>query len=171
VICAPFNGKHEVIAWDQLFKHFTQFCVYRPMVDFGPFKVAEHFLVYKTSFSYVSTNLKPILEGHLLVCPIRCVPFLRDLTPEERADLFATARIATIVMKNYLSTEAIQVTCQDGPIAGQTVPHVHLHIIPRHLPTKWTKSSVQPDEIRISLTSEYAAAFQAYLAAQHSALE
>jgi bis(5'-adenosyl)-triphosphatase len=136
------------------------------MPTFGPFQIDEQFVVHKTSLSYVFVNLKPILEGHLLVCPIRAVQYLRDLTSEERADLFQTARIAAGVMKNHIGTEALQITCQDGPLAGQTVPHVHLHIIPRRLPTEWSPSRVQPAEVRAGLAAEYGAAFQAYIGSQ-----
>jgi diadenosine tetraphosphate (Ap4A) HIT family hydrolase len=68
-------------------------------------------------------------------------------------------------MKRFLGTEALEVTCQDGPIAGQTVPHVHLHILPRRFPTDWTKGvRRQAAEIRAQLAQKYGAAIRDYLA-------
>ncbi|CAO3626184.1 unnamed protein product [Mucor hiemalis] len=46
-------------------------------------------------------------------------------------DLMLSAqRIGGIVEKHYQCT-SLTLTIQDGPQAGQTVPHVHMHVIPR----------------------------------------
>lgn len=59
------------------------------------------------------------------------LPRLSDLTPNEIADLFQTvARIQKTLTRLY-SAEAFNVAVQDGEAAGQSVPHVHVHVIPR----------------------------------------
>ncbi|CAE7059062.1 unnamed protein product [Rhizoctonia solani] len=82
---------------------------------FSSFDVTRQvFIQSKLSFGVV--NLKPIVPGHVLVVPNRVVPRLSDLTPEEIADVFSTVqRVGNV----------------DGAAAGQTVPHVHVHILPR----------------------------------------
>ncbi|OPJ81009.1 bis(5'-adenosyl)-triphosphatase [Patagioenas fasciata monilis] len=67
----------------------------------------------------------------VLVCPLRPVERFRDLNPEEVADLFHTAqRVSNVVEKHFCST-SLTIAIQDGPEAGQTVKHVHVHILPR----------------------------------------
>jgi bis(5'-adenosyl)-triphosphatase len=132
------------------------------METFGLFSISEEYIVYKTELSFVFTNLKPALEGHLLISPRRVVQFARDLREDERADLLATAELAQLVMRRVINVDIMQVTLQDGPEAGQTVPHVHLHILPRPPVPQWA-SVVQPHEVRAALATKYAAAFSQYL--------
>jgi diadenosine tetraphosphate (Ap4A) HIT family hydrolase len=135
------------------------------LMNFGPFPVHEAEIVFKSALSYVMVNLNPIIEGHLLALPQRRAQYLRDLTLDERIDLFRTADIVAHAMKRLLAVPALEVTCQDGPIAGQTVPHVHLHILPRKIPTDWTSGvRRQAFEIRAELAQKYAAAVRDYLA-------
>lgn len=63
--------------------------------------------------------------------PIRVVKRFCDLTEEEVADLFtSTQKIARIIEKEYGAT-SLSIAIQDGPEAGQTVEHVHVHVLPR----------------------------------------
>uniref|UniRef100_A0A8V0ZFI3 Bis(5'-adenosyl)-triphosphatase n=1 Tax=Gallus gallus TaxID=9031 RepID=A0A8V0ZFI3_CHICK len=67
----------------------------------------------------------------VLVCPVRPVERFRDLCPEEVADLFRTAqRVGNAVEKHFCAT-SLTIAIQDGPEAGQTVKHVHVHVLPR----------------------------------------
>lgn len=67
----------------------------------------------------------------MLVSSKRCVPRLADLTSDEVADLFQCAhRIVPVIEKVYHGT-ALTLAVQDGRDAGQTVDHVHVHLIPR----------------------------------------
>ena len=126
---------------------------------FSKFEIPEKFIVYKTALTFVFTNLRPVLPGHLLICPIRRVQHYHDMTDEERADLLAVADHAREIMRKIIGSEAMQVTLQDGPEAGQTVPHVHIHIIPRNLPTIWKPPQQQPDDEREAVTTLYRTEF------------
>lgn len=130
------------------------------MPEFGPFFIDERFVVFKTKLSYVFTNLRPAHEGHLLVSPLHKVQYFDELTSEEKMDLISTAKHVGEVMKQKLNMEGLNITIQDGPAAGQTVPHVHMHIIPIHLPTHWVQSPNIPDDVRAQTTDKYKAFFQ-----------
>ncbi|KAF8602387.1 HIT-like protein [Ceratobasidium sp. AG-I] len=109
---------------------------------FSAFDVTRQAFVESAS-SFGIVNLKPIVPGHVLVVPTRVTPRLSDLTSEEIADLFCTVqRVGSIVQKEY-KAEALTVACQDGPAAGQTVPHVHVHILPR----RFTDFGGQNDQV------------------------
>ncbi|OJD17444.1 hypothetical protein AJ78_02469 [Emergomyces pasteurianus Ep9510] len=86
---------------------------------------------YITPLSFALVNLKPLLPGHVLVCPLRCVPRVSDLSPTETTDLFLTVRRVSRMIERVYHGTSLNIAIQDGPEAGQTVPHVHAHIIPR----------------------------------------
>ncbi|NXK48589.1 FHIT triphosphatase, partial [Chauna torquata] len=72
-----------------------------------------------------------IPPSDVLVCPLRPVERFRDLRPEEVADLFCMAqRVGNVVEKHFCAT-SLTISIQDGPEAGQTVKHVHVHVLPR----------------------------------------
>ena len=63
--------------------------------------------------------------------PRRVTPRLTDLTHTEVTDLFLTVqRVGRMIERVYNGT-SLNVAIQDGADAGQSVPHVHTHIIPR----------------------------------------
>ncbi|KAH8923132.1 HIT-like protein [Atractiella rhizophila] len=77
-------------------------------------------------------NLMPIVPGHVLVIPKRVEPRFGGLSKDEVADLWLSVhRISSVVERAY-SAGSLTIAIQDGPLAGQTVPHVHVHILPRH---------------------------------------
>ena len=67
----------------------------------------------------------------MLVSPLNVRPHLSDLTPAEIADLFQTVTRVQRTLKRVYRADAFNVAVQDGEAAGQSVPHVHVHIIPR----------------------------------------
>ncbi|KAK6536565.1 hypothetical protein TWF281_000791 [Arthrobotrys megalospora] len=101
-------------------------------VFFGPFKVTTQ-VFYKTKLSMAVVNIKPILPGHVLVCPLRVVARYKDMTSEEVADHALTVHKVVKVIERVYGTTGATIAIQDGGSAGQSVPHVHTHIIPRKL--------------------------------------
>lgn len=70
-------------------------------------------------------------EGHVLISPKRVVPRFADLTREELVDLWSLAQRVGPTLEDYLRADSLTLAIQDGPAAGQTVPHVHIHCLPR----------------------------------------
>ncbi|XP_012376633.1 bis(5'-adenosyl)-triphosphatase isoform X3 [Dasypus novemcinctus] len=98
---------------------------------FGQHLIKPSVVFLKTELSFALVNRKPVVPGHVLVCPLRPVERFRDLRPDEVADLFqATQRVGTVVEKHFQGT-SLTIAIQDGPEAGQTVKHVHIHVLPR----------------------------------------
>ncbi|KAG6630995.1 hypothetical protein CIPAW_13G059500 [Carya illinoinensis] len=54
-----------------------------------------------------------------------------DLTVDETSDLWLTAQKIGSQLESYHKASSLTFSIQDGPQAGQTVPHVHIHILPR----------------------------------------
>ncbi|XP_044157512.1 bis(5'-adenosyl)-triphosphatase [Bufo gargarizans] len=98
---------------------------------FGKQLIKPTVIFLRTELSFALVNRKPVVPGHVLVCPIRPLQRFKDLMPEEINDLFITVqRVSSIVEKHFVGT-SLTISIQDGPEAGQTVPHVHVHILPR----------------------------------------
>lgn len=76
-------------------------------------------------------NLKPILPGHVLISPLRVVPRFADMTVEEVSDLFRTVHRIGPVLEKLYGGSSLTIAVQDGKDAGQSVEHVHVHLIPR----------------------------------------
>ena len=73
----------------------------------------------------------PISPGHTLVIPKRHVGSFFDLTREERDALMALLDSSKESLDAEYKPAAYNIGINDGPAAGQTVPHVHIHLIPR----------------------------------------
>lgn len=86
---------------------------------------------YHSSLSYAIVNLRPIVPGHVLVIPTRPVPRLTDLNESELSSLIGSVqRVGTVIERAY-GADGLTIACQDGKAAGQSVPHVHFHVLPR----------------------------------------
>jgi diadenosine tetraphosphate (Ap4A) HIT family hydrolase len=73
----------------------------------------------------------PISPGHTLVIPKRHVASFFELTTEERADLLALLDEAKADLDREFSPQGYNIGINDGTAAGQTIGHVHIHLIPR----------------------------------------
>jgi len=74
----------------------------------------------------------PVSLGHTLVIPKRHIGSFFDLNPDEREDLLRLLQAAKQVLDTELTPDGYNIGINDGPAAGQTVPHLHIHLIPRY---------------------------------------
>ncbi|KAJ8608383.1 hypothetical protein CTAYLR_008161 [Chrysophaeum taylorii] len=103
----------------------------RKTVSFGRFEVDGRQVFYESPKSLAIVNLKPIVPGHVLVIPKRVAPTLADLDDLEYVDLWRSARDVAKVVLDYYGKDDANLAVQDGVDAGQSVPHAHVHILPR----------------------------------------
>uniref|UniRef100_A0A914M2Q0 Nitrilase and fragile histidine triad fusion protein NitFhit n=1 Tax=Meloidogyne incognita TaxID=6306 RepID=A0A914M2Q0_MELIC len=102
------------------------------LFPFGHLKIDGSQCFYKSAHCYAFVNLMPLLPGHVLISPLKeGLKRLTDLDDQTTADLFIlTKKVEKMVCQIY-QTNCATVCVQDGEHAGQTVEHVHVHIIPR----------------------------------------
>lgn len=96
---------------------------------------------FKSSSCFAIVNLKPIVPGHVLVVSNRVISRFCDLTDEEAIDYTLTLRKVCRFIEYYYKADALNIAIQDGYYSGQSIPHLHTHVIPRY------KSSNFGDEI------------------------
>jgi len=101
-------------------------------------------------------DINPRREGHTLVVPHEPVKHLAELSQSQLFDLWEGVIKTQNKLSNYFKTSDFLVGIHDGSLAGQEVPHVHVHVIPRTeqdggrtLLACWPKAppigSVEPD--------------------------
>ncbi|XP_073757576.1 bis(5'-adenosyl)-triphosphatase isoform X2 [Callorhinus ursinus] len=88
---------------------------------FGQHLIKPSVVFLKTELSFALVNRKPVVPGHVLVCPLRPVERFRDLRPDEVADLFQAAQRVGLVVEKHFQGTSLTFSMQDGPEAGQTV--------------------------------------------------
>lgn len=98
---------------------------------FGPWLINPVQVFFESSLSIGIVNIKPIVPGHVLIISKRVEPRIMNLTIDEYQDLFNSVRIVCPKLEEYYQSEALNIAIQDGPASGQSVPHVHVHILPR----------------------------------------
>jgi len=82
--------------------------------------------------SVVMMNRYPYNNGHLLVSPLKHIPDLEGLTPEEMKDLFLMVRESVRILKKVMNPDGFNVGINLGRVAGAGMEdHVHFHIVPR----------------------------------------
>jgi diadenosine tetraphosphate (Ap4A) HIT family hydrolase len=82
---------------------------------------------------YARWDNYPANSGHVEVVTRRHTRSLFDLTCDEATDMWQLLRLAREVVEvTHGAPDGWTVGVNDGPAAGQTVPHVHVHLIPRH---------------------------------------
>ena len=74
----------------------------------------------------------PISPGHTLVIPRRHVGSFFDITPEERTAMLALVDEARSGLEQAYKPQGYNIGINDGAAAGQTVPHLHIHLMPRY---------------------------------------
>lgn len=82
-------------------------------------------------YSVALYNIAPILPGHSLVVPKRHVESLFSLTEAELADISIFGRRVTKALLEAFNADGFNWSIQERAEAGQTVSHLHLHVIPR----------------------------------------
>ncbi|MEL0028582.1 MAG: HIT family protein [Perlucidibaca sp.] len=77
-------------------------------------------------------DINPMSPGHVLVVPRQMVATLAELDASTRAHLMEVAVRVGEAQRGALGSQAQHLLVNDGKGASQTVPHVHVHVIPRY---------------------------------------
>lgn len=100
-------------------------CVYCTLPEIQTRRVAENELAVA-----FPTNI-PITPGHMLVIPKRCVARYEDLTSDEKNSIEELRMKIVGALKKVFGAEGFNFAWNDGKLAGQSIPHFHLHVIQR----------------------------------------
>ena len=102
----------------------TKKCPFCPPKDHEVIETHQLAVAIKDSF--------PLTRGHTLVVPRRHVASFFELTEEERAAVMKLLDRAKAALDKEYTPDAYNIGINDGAAAGQTVMHLHVHLIPRY---------------------------------------
>lgn len=91
---------------------------------------AEHHAVYRDADTVAFLDHAPVLKGHTLVVPTTHFETLDDLPDDALAPLFATVRRVSIALQRSLGADGSLMVSNTR--ISQSVPHVHVHVLPRN---------------------------------------
>lgn len=74
----------------------------------------------------------PVSEGHALVIPHDPVLSLFELDDKVQAEVWDTVSRVRTILEERFAPDGFNIGVNDGQAAGQTIPHAHVHIIPRY---------------------------------------
>ena len=86
-------------------------------------------ILKETSMSISFLDAFPLAKGHVLVIPKKHHQKIQDMSNDENTDLFSL--VHQMVSKVDTMTGATLVAIHNGKEAGQEIPHVHVHLVPR----------------------------------------
>ena len=88
--------------------------------------------IYEDDLVKVIFDAGPASEGHVLIIPKSHADGIYDLTDEQAERIFAVAVKVSNALKKAFEPDGLNVVQNNGDIAGLTVFHFHMHLIPRY---------------------------------------
>lgn len=85
--------------------------------------------VYEDDHTLAFMDIMPQAAGHTLVIPKAHAETLLDLAPDAAAHLIQTVQKVAAAVKIAMQTDGVVLMQLNGAAAGQTVPHIHFHVI------------------------------------------
>ena len=76
-------------------------------------------------------DVQPLADGHVLIVPRAHVAAVEELEPAAAAALFQTVLRLAGPVREALGAAGTTIGINNGAATGQTIPHVHVHIVPR----------------------------------------
>lgn len=88
--------------------------------------------IYEDDSFKVILDISPATKGHAIIIPKNHADNIFEMKTEDASKIFVIATKVAKAMKEVLSCDGLNVLQNNGEIAGQTVFHFHMHLIPRY---------------------------------------
>lgn len=87
--------------------------------------------IYEDDYCIAILDLNPFRKGHSLVISKECRATIEELDSTTLSHMINAASLISKKMRDALNADDTNVLINNGPAAGQEIPHVHMHVIPR----------------------------------------
>ena len=87
--------------------------------------------IYDDERTFAIMDINPLNEGHLLVIPKVHAPTVYEITDDDLTRAAVVAKRIALALKQSLRPDGLNILQANGAAAFQSVPHFHLHLIPR----------------------------------------
>jgi histidine triad (HIT) family protein len=88
-------------------------------------------IVAKDEHTVAFLDVAPLADGHTVVVPRAHVATIEEMPNAEHAALFAAVRRLAGPVRHAVGAAGSTIGVNNGAATGQTIPHVHVHIVPR----------------------------------------
>ncbi len=88
--------------------------------------------VFEDELTLAFMDIGQVNPGHTLVASKRHAATLFDLTPDEAGAVMQTAQRVATAVRAAFDPDGVMLLQANGAVAGQTVGHFHIHVVPRH---------------------------------------
>lgn len=88
-------------------------------------------MIYEDGHAFAILDIMPRAPGHTMVIPRKHSVNLLDLPVEEIGPVFEAVQKVAARIKEVLNPDGFTIGINHGGVSGQTVPHLHIHILPR----------------------------------------
>ncbi len=110
-------------------------------------------IIYEDDRFTVVLDASPATKGHALILPKNHAANIYELPDEDASAVFVLAKKLATKMTEILHCDGFNIVQNNGEVAGQTVFHFHMHLIPRYLndgnqdKLTWNHAEFTPEEI------------------------
>lgn len=98
--------------------------------------------LYEDDNFRVILDISPASKGHAIILPKKHAANIYELAEEDASKIFVVAKKVAAAMQKTLQCDGLNILQNNGEVAGQSVFHLHVHLIPRYkddkLTIKWT---------------------------------
>ncbi len=88
--------------------------------------------MYEDEYCFTVRDGFPVSAGHSLIITRRHISSFFDTTTEEKTAILNAMKLTKTGLDREYTPDAYNIGINDGPAVGQTVPHLHIHLIPRY---------------------------------------
>ena len=88
--------------------------------------------IFESEYVYARFDKFPVSEGHAMVITKRHVPSYFEASKSEKSDIWQSVDRLKKILEESFKPDAFNIGVNVGEAAGQTVPHLHVHVIPRY---------------------------------------
>jgi len=108
--------------------------------------------VYEDDNYKAIMDVAPASKGHVIVLPKNHAANVFEISDEDVAGIMVVAKKVAGILKNALNCDGVNILQNNGEVAGQTVFHLHVHVIPRYendtVKIKWSQAeNIDIDEV------------------------
>jgi len=94
-------------------------------------KEITSYKVYEDKYTFAFLDISPVNPGHILVTPKNHIKNIEEADEKTLCQIMRTIKKIGKALKDGMKAESYNVMENNDPIAGQIIPHLHFHIIPR----------------------------------------
>lgn len=106
---------------------FNNMCIFCKIIA----KEIPSYKIYEDDYSLAFLDINPVNPGHALVISKTHAATLEEIEADDLQKLILVVKIVGRLLKDKLGYAGYNVNISNDPVAGQEVPHLHFHLIPR----------------------------------------